>query len=157
MKRRINNNTYISWGIALLISITMLLPAVVSDSSGNTYSGVDIAFGKDMGSQSITMNFFALLGFLLPLLISIVGAIMKDFSKDELMKYVMVALGLAFLLSVIALFTILSTEISIFNGFLTSTFSKFGGYSLGIGSIMGACFSILGLIFLGLDVKNMRK
>jgi hypothetical protein len=151
MKKQSKNLIKISLGISFLISLMLSFPAIVDNYSGETYSGLDIAFGKNLGFAYVNMNFFALLGFLLPLLVSLVGVMILNLEKYETVKYVRIALGLSFLLSAFSLFTVLHTEISFFAGFLTTTFARHGSYSIGIGSIIGACLALLGLFVAVLD------
>jgi hypothetical protein len=100
------------------------------------------------------MNFFALLGFFLPLLVAIIEDIMLDSNKVKYLKYVKIFLGVTFLVSIISLLTVLSTECTIFNGLSTTTFADFGGYSIGLGSIIGTGLSFFGLITIIFDLKN---
>lgn len=150
---------YIPLLAALLVFIMMFLPAIVAKEPDGTFldsiSGAQVAFGhtEQLGfglEFVVRMNFLAFLAFLLPLIVSIGIVVLTFLKKVEFLKIAKIVLALAFLLSIIGLFTLLSTEVSMAGNI--STFADSGDFALGAGSIIGAILAILGLGAVGFDL-----
>lgn len=150
---------YVPLLAALLVFIMMFLPAIVAKQPEGTVldsiSGAHVAFGhtEQLGlgfAFVVKMNFLAFLAFLLPLIVSIGIVVLTVLKKVEFLKIAKVVLALAFLLSIIGLFAILSTEVTIAGD--VATFADSGNFALGAGSIIGAILSILALAAVGFDL-----
>lgn len=144
---------------ALLIFITMFLPAIVAkEPSGSVFdsiSGTWVSFGHTENlllgiTVKINMNMFALVGYFLPLVVAIIALVLDYLNKNSLRILVKILFLGSFVVTAIALFTVLSTKITSVG--TVNTFADLGEYNLGIGSILGAVFAILGFASVTFDL-----
>lgn len=150
---------YVPLLAALLVFIMMFLPAIVAKQPDGTFldsiSGAQVAFGhtEQLGfgiTFVIKMNFLAFLAYFLPLIVSIGIAVLTFLKKPQFLMIAKVVLALAFLLSIIGLFAILSTKATMAGA--VYAFADSGNFALGAGSIIGAILSILALAAVGFDL-----
>lgn len=161
MAKRKSKSLFGKYGkfILVLVAVVTLcmafLPAVKSENSDTTYTGFEVMFGKSLGTvnlivvsgnSSITFSILAVLGFMLPLVGSIICALLV---KNKGLAGIITCA--CFVASAVLLFLIPSiTSIATSGSFLgsastTNTFKDLG-YGLGIGSIIGASVSIVGAL-----------
>lgn len=163
MAKRKSKSLFGKYGkfILVLVAVVTLcmafLPAVKSTNGDNTYTGFDVMFGKSLGSvnifvangeSSITFSILAVLGFMLPLVGSIISALLiKDKGIAGLITcacFIASAVLLFLIPSITSVSTTASTIIT--SGTTTTSTFKELGYELGIGSIIGASVSIVGAL-----------
>lgn len=163
MAKRKSKSLFGKYGKFILVLIAVVtvcmgfLPAVKSSNSDTTYTGFDVMFGKQLGSinvivasgeSSITFSILAVLGFMLPLVGSIICALLiKDKGIAGFITCICF-IASAVLLFLIPSITSISTTAStvITSGTTTTSTFKELGYELGIGSIIGASVSIVGAL-----------
>ena len=151
------NGKFILVLVAVVTLCMAFLPAVKSENSDTTYTGFDVMFGKSLGSvnifvangeSSITFSILAVLGFMLPLVGSIISALLiKDKGIAGLITcacFIASAVLLFLIPSITSVSTTASTIIT--SGTTTTSTFKELGYELGIGSIIGASVSIVGAL-----------
>lgn len=149
--------------VAAAVFVMMFLPAVAYKDTDYTIVGSKIAFGGtiqavgSLASSSVKLNFFALLAFLLPVIVAVIDLLVKIL-KSKLSKVTTLLLIVAFLVSVIGLFTILSiTNVSV-TVLGVEQVSKLGeGYKLGTGAIIGGVLAIVGLLVSSTDLVLQIK
>lgn len=148
---------------ALLVFIMMFLPAIVAkEPDGSIFdsiSGTWIAFGHVENlflgiTVTIKMNLLVLLGYFLPLVVAIVALVLDYLNKKSLKIIVKILFLGSFVVTAIALFTILSTEFTSVGQ--VQSFAEVGNHNLGIGSILGAIFAILGFVGVTLDLITSK-
>lgn len=149
--------------VAAAVFVMMFLPAVAYKDTDYTIVGSKIAFGGtiqavgSLASSSVKLNFFALLAFLLPVIVAVIDLLVKIL-KSKLSKVTTLLLIVAFLVSVIGLFTILSiTNVSV-TVLGVEQVGKLGeGYKLGTGAIIGGVLAIVGLLVSSTDLVLQIK
>ena len=150
------NGKFILVLVAVVTLCMAFLPAVKSENSDTTYTGFEVMFGKSLGTinlivvsgnSSITFSILAVLGFMLPLVGSIICALLV---KNKGLAGIITCacfVASAVLLFLIPSITSIATTSSLLGSASTTTNTfKDLGYGLGIGSIIGASVSIVGAL-----------
>lgn len=150
--------------MALLIFIMMFLPAIVANEPNgsilDSITGTQVSFGHTENlilgkTLKIQMNILALLGYILPLVVTIIALVLDYTNKKSLANLVKVLFLGAFVVTAIALFTVLSTKLTLVGN--VTNFAESGVFNLGIGTILGAIFAILGFISVTADLLIAKK
>lgn len=142
----------INFIIGIVAVLMIFMPVLIFRDSETSYTGLEIAFGKEfvnlggLGSGQIAFNPLVLLAFLLPL----AGAIIPLFySKGFMLSVVLYAIA-AVLIFMIPQFTVVTVTI------LGNTNEIDVEWTYGIGLIIAAVLSILGLSLSTLEVYKRR-
>jgi len=150
--------------ISILIVGTMFLTVSGDSDTSDPITGFYVAFGHTLasnflGSGKILLNPYILLAYFLPLIFSLVLLYFVNTKNKTWIPRVKLVLVVIFILTTIAFLTINYTtkmEVTL----LGQTSSKSihdlasGDAKLGIGSILGAIFSGLGLLIVSYDVAT---
>jgi len=140
--------------LALVVFVLMFFDAaVLRNNNGDIigqYSGLQVSFGfKEAGglgtNHSIGFNFLLVLAYLLPLLSSILVVVFGIVKKDRLASIFAIVLAVSFVLSAIALFTLLPAT-TVHGGILgINTFATLTdlGYELSFATIVAAIASLV--------------
>lgn len=154
--------------ISLAIVLTALLPAVIynAENSNDSYNGFEVMFGKNLGSASlfgfgggakINFSILAVLGYLLPIIATVICVFVLK--KQNLTGFITC---ISFIASCILLFllpsvTSVTTTLSALGGSTSSvsTFTELN-YVLGIGSVIGALLSIIGILVSALHFVSKK-
>ncbi len=128
--------------------------AVSKNDSSSTIAATKMTFGASdsfagIGSYKLKFNFLLMLSFFLPLILTIVALVLSLVGKTKAVRYLNIAVFVAFLIAIIGFFTALNTsvwEITILGNTTSQSLAKNGGLKLGAGTITAGVFSIFGLL-----------
>lgn len=150
---------YVSLLLAVVVFFMMFLNgAVLKNDDGEVVEALKgslISFGGEHSIGKFNFNFLAVVGFLLPLVLALVVLVLNLLGKGKLAGFVSIGLIVAFILSTVGCFTILSTakfSVTVLGITATKSLKEIGGSQLGVGAILGGVASILGILVTGAHV-----
>ncbi|MDO9629824.1 MAG: hypothetical protein Q7I99_07965 [Acholeplasmataceae bacterium] len=142
--RKITSNGFRVSSVVLgfLATLMVVLPALIVKDSDISYTGLQIAFGHEFASfgpwasGEIKFNFIVLIAYLLPL----VGSLLIMFTKKGYLSSTVLFLVAAILLFLTPQFTVVTVTV------LGNQNTIDVDWTYGIGLILAASFSILGVM-----------